>query len=227
MLRRNPIAIAVLALAPALPAQAADPLSSSFWEVSYLNSTVDFGTPTKDEIEGFRAGVSVGILPYLNFVADSDQRRYQDSRERFSSVGLAGHTLDPAWQAFGAVTYELSKFDDNLSSGGDHSEEGYGVQLGGRAAIENMEFHASYKYMDLGQVTPTVTLTGSRYGAGVVLDLSSWWSLAADYTVRTHTYETTGSSADVEYQEWTVGFRRYIATQADRRNRHGGLLGGE
>ena len=36
---------------------------------------------------------------------------------------------------------------------------------------------------------------------------------------------TTGSTT-VDYNEWTVGVRRYFATDTDRLARHGGLLGG-
>lgn len=229
MICRKTMSVAALALAPAFAAQAADPLSSSYWEAAYLNSTVDTGAPETDEVEGLRAKVSVGLLPFLNFVGDFDQRRYQNSRDSFYSVGLAGHTLDPNWQVFGAATYEKAEFDDTRESPPDHEEEGYGVELGGRAVIDHVEFHASYKYFDLSKVTPSVDLSGSRYGGGLSLDLTTLWSLVADYTVRTHELETTTtptSSNDVEWQEWSVGLRRYFVTQTDRGNRKGGVLSG-
>lgn len=229
MICRKTMGVAALAMAPAFAAQAADPLSSSYWEAAYLNSTVDTGAPQTDEVEGVRAKVSVGLLPFLNFVGDFDQRRYQNSRDSFYSVGLAGHTLDPNWQVFGAATYEKAEFDDTRLSPPDHEEEGYGVELGGRAVIDHMEFHASYKYLALSKVTPTEELTGARYGGGVVIDLTSWWSLVGDYTVRTHETEdsaTPANNTEKEWQEWSVGFRRYFVTKTDRRHREGGLLNG-
>lgn len=227
MICRKTIGVAALAVAPAFAAHAAEPLSSSYWEAAYLNSTIDTGAPMTDEVEGLRTKVSVGLLPYVNFVGDFDQRRQQNTRDSFYSAGLAGHTLDPNWQVFGAVTYEKAEFDDTQASPPDHEEEGYGVELGGRAVITNLEFHASYKYFDLSKPTPTLDLAGSRYGGGFSLDLGAWWSLVADYTVRTHELETTtspSSSSDVEWQEWSVGLRRYFVTQTDRRARSGGVL---
>jgi hypothetical protein len=227
MMCRKTIGVAVLAMAPAFAAQAADPLSSSYWEAAYLSSTIDTGAPETDEVEGLRGKVSVGLLPYLNFVGDFDQRRQQNTRDSFYSVGLAGHTLDPTWQVFGAATYEKAEFDDTRTSPPDHEEDGYGVELGGRAVIDNFEIHASYKYFDLSKVTPTLDLSGSRYGGGFALDLSAWWSLVADYSVRTHELETTttpSSSNDVEWQEWSVGLRRYFVTQTDGKGRTGGIF---
>lgn len=229
MTYRKTIAVVVLAVGPAMSVQAVEPLSASYIEAAYLNSTQDTGTPPTDEVEGFRTQVSVGLMPSLNFIGDFDQRRYQNTRDSFGSAGLAVHTLGPVWQAFGAVTYEYAEFDDNLSSAGDHEEQGFGVAAGGRAVLPNIEFHAAYKYFDLGNVAPDVALTGARYGAGLALDLSSWWSLTADYTVRTHEAEDStapSSTAELEWQEWSVGFRRYFATQTDRRARKGGLLTG-
>lgn len=224
-MNRKTIALAVLAACPAL-AQAAEPLSNSFLEASYLNSTLETtsgSATTEDEVEGFRTVLSIGLSRYVNFVGDFDQRRYLDSRDSFGSAGLAVHTLDPTWQAFGAVTWEYAEFDDNLSSAGDHDEAGYGVAAGARAVMDNIEFHASYKYIDLGNAFPDVALTGTRFGGGLVLDLTRWWSLSADYVVRTHEYDTA-ASAEQEWQEYTVGFRRYFVTQTDRRARQGGLL---
>ena len=226
-MHRKTIALAVLAACPAL-SQAAEPLSSSFIEASYLNSTLETtvgSATTEDEVEGFRTALSVGLSKYVNFVGDFDQRRYQDSRDSFGSAGLAVHTLDPTWQVFGAVTWEYAAFDDKLSSAGDHDESGYGVTAGGRAVMENVELHASYKYIDLGNAYPDVALTGARFGGGLVLDLTRWWSLSADYVIRTHEYDTAAGT-EQEWQEYTVGFRRYFVTQADRGARKGGLLTG-
>jgi opacity protein-like surface antigen len=226
MTRHSTMAAALLAAASSVPAQAADRLSSSFWEAAYLNSTVDTGGPMQDEVEGFRAATSIGLLPYLSFGGDYSQRRYQSSRDSFGSVGFTVHTLDPVWQVFGAVTYERNDFDDNLSSAADRTEDGAGFTVGGRYALANLELHAQYKYLLLSEPSPGVDLKGSRYGAGVVLDLTHWWSLTADYSVRTHEFESAGSSSDVEYQEWTVGLRRYIVTRTDRVKRSGGILSG-
>ena len=224
MIRRL-IAAAVLAC-PAFAAQADNKLSNSYWEAAYLNSAVDFGGASDDEVEGFRGKVSLGLLPYLNFVGDYDQRRYASDRESFYSVGFGGHTLDPTWQVFGAVTYERYDFDDNLTSAGDFDDEGYGVQLGGRATLPYLEFNAAYKYFDFGNVDSTTTLKGSRYGVGMALDLTTWWSLVAEGNIRTHEFESNTGSADVEYGEWSVGFRRYFATQNDPQQRVAGLLSG-
>lgn len=223
MIRRLSFVVVVLACAPA---QAAEMLSSSYWEAAYLNSTFeeDVGSTTlEDETEGFRLGASIGLLPYLNFIGDYDQRRYADSRESFYSAGLAGHTLNPKYQFFGAVTYERTDFDDNQTTE-DETQDGYGVQLGARAVLTNLEVHAAYKYLDLGKVGPDGELTGARYGAGLALDLSPWWSLVGDYSIRQHTVDFPGGSAEGEFQEWTVGFRRYLVTQTDRRKRTGGVL---
>lgn len=226
MNHRKSLCLAVLGCLAALPAQAAETLSSSYIEGAYLNSSVDTGGPTEDEVEGFRVATSVGLAPFLNFVADYDKRRYQDSHDGFFAVGLAGHTMHPAWQVFAAATYERAHFDDNKSQAGDHEEEGYGAEAGIRAVLPLMEVHASYKYFDLGESAPELALTGSRYGGGVAIDLTSWWSLTGDYRVRTQEYEDSGptpSNSEVEFTEWTVGLRRYFVTQTDRRNRTGGL----
>jgi hypothetical protein len=226
MLHRKSLCLALLACFPALPAQADNVLSSSYLDAAYLNSSLDAGGPAEDEVEGFRVATSVALLPYLNFVADYDKRRYQDAHDGFAAVGFAGHTMDPAWQAFIAATYERASYDDNKSSTGDHDEEGYGVEGGFRAAASVAEFHASYKYFALGEVAPGVALTGARYGGGVAIDLTPWWSLTGDYRIRSHEFEdsNTGTTAEAEWTEWSVGLRRYFVTQTDRRNRSGGVL---
>lgn len=230
MIRRKSLCLALLACCPALPAQAADVLSSSYFDAAYLNSSLDTGAPMEDEVEGYRVATSIGLLPYLRFVADYDKRRYQDSHDGFAAVGLAGHTTSPVWQVFVAATYERAFFDDNKSQTGDHEEEGYGAEGGVRAVVPFIELHASYKYFDLGKIDPVTDVTGARYGGGIVVDLTPWWSLTGDYRIRTHEYEDTsptpppGAAPEDEWTEWSVGLRRYFATQTDRRNRKGGLF---
>jgi len=230
MIHRLSVVMAVLACAPA---QAADRLSSSYWEAAYLSSsseeTADGSPSSEDDTEGFRLAASIGLLPYLNFIGDYDQRRFANGRDSFYSAGLAAHTLNPAYQFFAAATYERFDVDDNLNVANDQTQDGYGVQAGARATLTNLELHASYKYLDLGKVDDTTELTGSRYGAGFVLDLSPWWSLVGDYAIRTHEFEDGAPAAspatvEHEYSEWTVGFRRYLVTQTDRRKRTGGVL---
>lgn len=228
MIHRKSMCLALLACCAALPAQAADRLSSSYFEAAYLNSSLDTGAPQEDEVEGFRVATRIALAPFLSFVADYDKRRYVDSHDGFGAVGLAGQTTDPTWQVFAAATYERAAYDDNKSQAGDHDEEGYGVEGGVRAVIPNVEFHASYKFIDLGKIGPTTEVTGSRFGGGIALDLTAWWSLTGDYRIRTHEYEdssaTPVASTEEEWTEWTVGLRRYFVTQTDRRNRTGGLL---
>ena len=232
MIRRMSVVLAVLACCPA---QAAEVLSSSYWEAAYLSSSseesADGSATTEDDTEGFRLGASIGLLPYLNFIGDYDQRRFANERDSFYSAGLAAHTTNPKYQFFAAATYERFDADDNLSVANDETQDGYGAQAGVRATLTNLELHASYKYLDLGNVDETTELMGSRYGAGFALDLSPWWSLVGDYTIRTHEFEDSAPGAspatiEHEYTEWTVGFRRYLATQTDRRKRTGGVLSG-
>jgi len=228
MIRRLPAAataVALLGVAP--PALAADALSNSYWDAAYLNSTVEAGIGSTD-IEGFRLGTSLGLAKFLNFTADYDQRRYRNGREGFASAGFAYHTRNPAYQFHGGVTYERIEGDNNSDSTQDFVEDGYGVELGARYAFPNVAVHAAYRYLDFGTVDTddTVDFSGARYGAGADVQLSAWWSLAADYHVREHKLEGTTGSATVDYNEWTVGFRRYFATDTDRLNRHGGLFGG-
>jgi hypothetical protein len=229
MICRKHLALALLACCPVLTAQAAaDPLSSSYWEAAYLNTELEVssGTTTSDdEVEGFRGAVSIGLLPYLNFVADYDQERYAESREGFGSVGLVGHTLDPVWQAFGGVTYERHDFDVNRTTAGDSTEEGYGVLGGARVTIPFTEFRASAKYLAYSSPSVDVDLTGMEYGGGVTLDLTPWWSLVGDYSVRQLQYEAAASTTDRDYTQWSVGLRRYLATKSDPHKRTGGVFG--
>jgi hypothetical protein len=229
MIRRLPAAATAAAvLGVAQPALAADALSNSFWDASYLNSKVEVGSASAD-IEGYRLGASLGLARFLNFTGDYDQRRYNNGREGFGSAGVAFHTRHPVWQVHGAATYERVDGKDNSNAGNDYVEEGYGVEIGGRYTFTDVEVHAAYRYLDLGTASGTggaVDLTGARYNAGVDVQLGNWWSVVADYRVREHKLEGNGASATVDYNEWTLGIRRYFATDTDRKNRHGGLLGG-
>lgn len=222
---RLTFAAATLALAPLAQAQN-DPLSYSFWDVQYLNAQVEENGGTADEVEGVRAQLSIGLSRLLNFVGDWDQRRYPDARDAFVSAGLGMHTLHPDYQFFGAVTYERRDLDDALAPDADLSNEGYGVQVGARARLPDVELHASYKYLDLSDGGDT-ELTGGKYGGGIAVQLSPWWALVADYSVRQLEEEGVdgGATDETDYDEWSVGFRRYFATDTDRRKRKGGLLG--
>ena len=228
MIHRTTAAVLVVAVLCAAPsALAADALSNSYWDAAYLNSTVEAGIGTTD-IEGFRLGASLGLAKFLNFSTDYDQRRYRNGREGFASAGLAYHTQNPVYQFHGGVSYERIEGDNNTDSTQDFVEDGYGVELGARYAFPNVAVHAAYRYLDFGTVdtNDTVDFGGARYGAGADVQLSPWWSLAADYRVREHKLEGATGSTTVDYNEWTVGVRRYFATDTDRLARHGGLLGG-
>ena len=230
MSRRLLAATAVAWFGAAQPALAADALSNSYWDASYLNSQVETGG-RKADIEGFRLGLGLGLARIVNFTGDYDQRRYRNGREGFGSAGLAFHTPGPVWQLHGAATYERVEGDDNSNSAGDYVEEGYGVEVGVRFAFTDGELHAAYRYLDLGTASGTGgarDLSGARYNLGVDVQLGNWWSAVADYRVREHELEGGGlASASVDYNEFTIGLRRYFATDTDRKNRHGGLLGGD
>lgn len=237
-MRRNSVTIVLLACCTAGAAQAADPLSSSYWEAAYLNSEIESvdntttpGTAgvTQDEVEGFRLAARIGLMPYLNFVGDYDQRRHGGLRDAFGSVGLGVHTTDPVYQFFGNATWERQELDSNADSSADRDEEGYGVEVGARYALQNMALHASYKHLDFGEVGSD-EVTGAQYGGGLALQLSPWWALTADYRVRDFDIEDTGGAGTdtQEYSEWSVGFRRYFPTDSDPRKRKDGVLvGGE
>ena len=229
MIRRTPAAVLVIAaLGATRPALADDALSSSYWDAAYLNSTVEAGIGSTD-IEGFRLGASLGLAKFLNFTGDYDQRRYRNGREGFASAGFAYHTQNPVYQFHGGVTYERIEGDNNTDSTADFVEDGYGVELGARYAFPNVVVHAAYRHLDFGSVDGTngaVDFGGARYGAGADVQLSPWWSLAAEYRVREHELKASGSTGTVDYNEWTLGVRRYFATDTDRLNRHGGLLTG-
>lgn len=231
MIHRMPVALlAATLLGAAQPALAADALSSSYWDAAYLNAKVDTGSGDELTPEGFRLGASVGLAKFLNFTGDYDQRRYPGQREGFGSAGFAGHTSNPVYRFHGAVTYERIEFDDNVTPANDYIEEGFGVELGARYAFPDIEVHAAYRYLDFGSVNGTggaVDFTGARYGVGADVQLTAWWSLVADYRVREHKNEASGSSSTTDYNEWTVGFRRYFASDTDRLMRHGGLFNGD
>lgn len=226
---RKIMVMTALACWPVLPAQATDALSSSYFDAAYLNASVDRDSATaKEDTEGFRVAASVGLMPYLNFVIDFDERRYDESHDGFGAVGLAAHTTGANWQFHVAATYERSYFEDDSTADADQDGEGYGGEAGLRVVAPFTELHASYKYFDLGELDPVTEVTGARYGAGIVLNLSSWWSLTGDYRVRKHEFEDTSqpgaASTEDEFTEWTVGLRRYFVTQTDRRQRGPGLL---
>jgi len=206
------------------PALAADVLSSSYWDAAYLNSTIE-NDPGEVTAEGFRLGASVGLAKFLNFTGDYEQRRDRSARLGTGSAGFAWHTQDPVWQVSLGAMYERIETDDNANPAADAVEEGYGAEAGFRWAFPHGEFHAAYRYMDFGQLDRTeIDFTGQRYGAGFDVQLSPWWSLVADYRVREHKFELSGSSDTDEFSDWTVGFRRYFATDTDRRVRRGGVL---
>lgn len=226
MIRR--LTAVMLAATFAAPALATDVLSSSYWDAAYLNSSREDEAGTKDTLEGFRLAASVGLASFLNFTGDYEQRRLRSDRFGTGSAGFAWHTQDPVWRFHLGGTYERFEFDDNSNPAADAIEEGYGVEAGFRYALPNVELHAAYRYMDFGNLDRTdADFTAQRYGAGLAVQLSPWWSLVADYRMREHKLEDGGAEATTEYSEYTVGFRRYFATDTDRRLRRGGLLGGE
>jgi opacity protein-like surface antigen len=220
---------AVLAAAAfAAPALATDALSSSYWDAAYLNSDRkdDSGGPS-ERLEGFRLGASIGLAKFLNFTGDYEQRRRFETRIGTGSAGLAYHTQHPVYRFHFGASYERVEVDNNADPSEDNVEEGYGVEVGARYALPNVGLHAGYRYLDFGVLDGTdLDFTGARYGAGVDVQLSPWWSLVADYRVREHTIDGAGVDNTVDYNEWTVGFRRYFATDSDRRLRRGGLLTG-
>lgn len=216
-----PALFAVALLGAAQPLAAADALSASYWDAAYAATEADDGTVSED-LEGFRLAASVGLFKVANLIADYEQRRYDsDLREGFGSAGVALHNDHPVWQVHGALTYE------RLVYGSGPDEEGYGVEVGGRYALGDVVLHAAWRYLDFGTERGTETdFTGSRFNVGVDAQLCPWWSLVADYRGREHTFEDRGASASVDYTGFTVGFRRYFATDPDRKQRKGGLLSG-
>lgn len=225
-MRRHSILFAVLGCCAVSAAQAADPLSSSYWEAAYLNATYENSlSPADDEVEGFRVAASIGLGRYVNAVVDYDQRRYENSRDAFGALGLGLHTANPVYQFFGNATWERAEEDFNTDPSSDQDEEGYGVEVGARYALKHLALQAAYKYLDFGEIG-TTDVTGARYGAGAALSLSPWWALTADYRVRELDYETASASESEEFTEWSVGFRRYFPTASDPRKRKDGVLFG-
>lgn len=242
MIRRISIASAALAFCAAGPAVAGDAISNSYVEANYLNSVVETtvdGNPTvaDDEVEGFDGAVSVGLLPFLNLVGAYDQRRYQSIREGFASAGLAGHTTGRNFQAFGAATYEQLEYDDERAARSlfEATQDGWGVSLGVKYAMPNFEVSTSAKYSrfsDLYDIrTPEASrtkygLTAMTYQIGAVLQLTPYWAQTFGGRMRTVDFEPNDTTAGFQFEqlEWTVGFRRYFVTSADKWKRKGGLL---
>jgi opacity protein-like surface antigen len=225
MIRR--LTAVLLTAAMAAPAHATDVLSSSYVDASYLSSERETDPATSTaEMEGFRLGANIGLASFLNFTGDYEQRRFHNDRIGTGSAGLAYHTDNPVYRFHFGASYERVEFDDNANPAADAIEEGFGAELGARYAFPHVEVHAAYKYLDFGTLDGTDTdFTGARYGAGADIQLTNWWSLALDYRMREHETQAPGASSQTaEYSEWTAGFRRYFATDADRRQRHGGLL---
>lgn len=223
--RISPALFAAALLGASQPLAAADALSASYWDAAYLSSEKDDGGAVTEENEGFRVGASVGLARFMNFTLDYDQRRSPDEREGFGSAGLAFHTLNPVYQVHGGLSYERIEGDDNSAPANDFTEEGYGIEVGGRYALGDFELHAAYRYLDFGTVDQTDTdFTGSRFNVGADVQLSPWWSVVADYRMREHKFDGSGASASDDYTEYSVGFRRYFATEPDRKQRKGGLL---
>lgn len=231
MIRRLTAALVIAAFAA--PALATDALSSSYWDAAYLNSDAEDEDGDKATFEGFRLAASIGLAKFLNFTGDYEQRRDRDLRLGTGSAGFAWHTQDPVWQVHLGGTYERLETDNNANPAADEVEEGFGVEAGVRYALPHVELHAAYRYLDFGQYPfggVEYDFTGARYGAGFDVQLSPWWSLVADYRVREHKLEGAGTSGTTEFNEYTIGFRRYFATDSDRRVRRGGVLaafGGE
>ena len=225
MMRRSCCALVFAMLAA--PAAAEDRLSWSYVDFAYLNSEVEStpGGGQADEVEGFRFAGSAGVGKHVDLFLDYQQRNPTSRREGFSSAGIGLHTADRTFQLFFNGSYERYDFDNN-ASGLDFDEEGWGAEGGLRWALTDFELFASYKYMDFGKFVADSDFTGSRYGGGLALQLSPNWSLVSQYAVRTHEVELTGFSGEDEYTEWSVGFRRYFATDADRYVRKGGVLTG-
>lgn len=221
MIRRLPLALlAPLFAGAASPALAKDVLSSSYWDAAYLAQELEGdGSSATIEAEGYRLGLNLGVMKFLNFAADYEQVRDHGNRDGYGSAGFAYHTQNPEYQFFGGLSYERT---EGKSS---NSEEGYGVEVGGRYMLDNVELHASYKYIDYGKVDGTeADFTGARYVIGADLQLSAWWSLTADYRGRELEVDAGGASAQADYTGYSVGLRRYFVSSTDRRARHGGVL---
>lgn len=232
---------ALVAAFLALPVSAADPLSNSYWDVAYIHSDVDgsftatsgtttLGGTSSDTAEGFRLALSVGFSRYVALVADYDQRRDGGTRSGIGSAGLSLHSIDRALQPYLTATYERDEYDDNTDPSADDVTEGWGAEGGVRWALSNLELGAFYKYIDYADSSDFTDRKASRYGVLAGLQLSPQWALTAQYRMikDEESGATTGASvsAEAEVTDYTVGFRRYFATDFDRLKRKGGVLFG-
>jgi hypothetical protein len=154
MIRRLPLTLlATLLAGAATPALPNDALSSTYWEAAYLSAEVEADSSSaKVEPEGFRLGASLGLMKFLSFAVDYDQLRERSDRIGFGSAGLAYHTQNPQYQFFGGVSYERLEIDHNAAPQTDSEEDGYGVEIGGRYMLPNVELHAAYRYIDHGKI---------------------------------------------------------------------------
>lgn len=244
MIRRTksvliPVALTLSALIP-LAANAADPLSYSYIEGQYLNSTLK-GDPQsslnpsakKDLNEGYRAALDISLYKFIYFSGEADNRR--DTKYSFAtqSVGLGAHT-EPTFtknlQLFAVASYERKLYDDVV--GGlvrDDADEGFGAQGGVRIPYGNFEFTGAYRYLNYGK-TNDLKVTGDKFGGGILVQLWPNFGLTADYRRFDLKYKGTGPAAGVhqedQFSEWMVGFRSYFATDIDRSRRRGGFFGG-
>lgn len=221
-MNRIQLSAAALAVLFALPATAADPLSNSYWEAAYLSTDID---ASGDTVEGIHLTLNVGFSDYVGFVSEFDQRRPSGGREALGSAGFILHTRNPLWQPYLAATYEQLQVDDNSAPEADFNDEGWGAELGLRYALTNLELRGFYKHTDYGEVG-TADLTSARYGILAALQLSPKWALSAQWRAVTFTADSGAGEVDADSTDYTVGFRRYFATDSDRRKRKGGLLAG-
>lgn len=232
-----PVTLALGALAP-LAASATDPLSYSYVEGQYLNSSLKAGPKSslnkgkeKDETEGYRVAINVSLYRFVYFAGEADKIRASKYRYGTQSVGLGAHTeptFTPHLQLFGVASYERRIYNDVTGFIKDDADEGYGVQGGVRVPYDNFEFTAAYRYMGYGK-TDDLKVTGDKYAAGFVVQLTPFFGLTADYGRFDLTAKGAGPKSGIktkdEFDQWTVGFRSYFATDIDRYRRRGGFFG--
>lgn len=229
MIRRIPLASAVLASCVALPVAAADGISNSYVDFRYLNTVQEYDTgtanPPDDEVEGWEGSASVGLAEFLNFTATYDSHRYARGRDGYASAGLAGHTTARTWQAFGAVTYEQLEFDRTVGPGlQEATQDGAGVTLGGKFKLPSFEVMAAAKYARYSDYF-SAGLTALSYEIGAGLQLTPYWEATFGGRYRDLEVEPeTGSSLNVLQMEWSAGFRRYFITSGDKWKRTGGIF---